>query len=429
MQAKHRFNLRFKLVLFTTILAIITYATSAIFIYLFQDIIQSYISISESVYIIIILAFGVFWSGVLAYFAARVITKPIQDLEKIAAEAAKGNLNQSVDTPKSNDEIASLTIAINVMLENLKTMIHNIENHFNDTTQIISQIRVASSQSAEYSVHINATTNEIALGAESSAHSIQQTVASIAEAMGFAGEVQLKARHSQKKSTEMLEILNHNKTAVYNLVTGIQANADDQTKSLESVNDLSEHARQIESILTMVGEIANQTNLLALNATIEAARAGENGRGFAVVAEEIRSLSDQSAVAVERISHLIKAIQNGVNKVVYHINDQVAGASRQVENGSTTSESIEMMSRSVTEVASEIEGITGLVNKQLTSIESTALQSQEVSAIAEETSAASQEVGASIQEQTATIAEVDDLTRELEKQAEDLSRQINQFSV
>ena len=86
----------------------------------------------------------------------------------------------------------------------------------------------------------------------------------------------------------MLTTLHESKQIVHQLVQGVQSLANSQEKSLEEVDRLKQNAIQVESIVTMVGDIANETNLLALNASIEAARGGENGRGFSVVAEEIR---------------------------------------------------------------------------------------------------------------------------------------------
>src|SRR3546814_15575998 len=73
---------------------------------------------------------------------------------------------------------------------------------------------------------------------------------------------------------------------------------------------LSEHAQSIESILSLIRDIAGQTNLLALNATIEAARAGDAGRGFAVVAQEVKSLANQTARATDDIASKIRTIQS-----------------------------------------------------------------------------------------------------------------------
>lgn len=65
----------------------------------------------------------------------------------------------------------------------------------------------------------------------------------------------------------------------------------------QSVNQLTENAGKISSVLTLIQGISEQTNLLALNAAIEAARAGEVGRGFAVVADEVRALADKTQSA------------------------------------------------------------------------------------------------------------------------------------
>lgn len=429
MKKGYRFSLRMKLVLFTTILALITYSTSAIFIYFLYNYVQRFVEVSQEIYVIVILLLGIFWSGMLAYFAARFITKSLQNLEEAASRVAEGDLNQVIEISRSDDEIRSLGIAFNGMLKNLNHMIENINHNFDNTNQAVIQIREAANQSAQYSSQISSSTTDISIGAESSAQAIQETAESVEEATRLAEEVQGKAGQSKEKSNEMLITLNDSKNTVNHLVQGIQSLASSQEESLQDVDRLKQNAIQVESIVTMVGDIAEQTNLLALNASIEAARAGENGRGFSVVAEEIRVLADQSAQAVQRISGLIKAMQDDVNQVVSKINDNVTHATKEAKSGEETNSAFEHMSRSVTDVATEVEQISDLVNRQLQSIQKTVQQSQDVAAIAEETSAASEEVSASVEEQTKTIKMVDQLAQTLETEAERLKEQINQFVV
>ncbi|MCA8970605.1 MAG: CZB domain-containing protein [Planctomycetes bacterium] len=80
--------------------------------------------------------------------------------------------------------------------------------------------------------------------------------------------------------------------------------------SSSKMSTLEQHVEGIAGFLREIADVASQTNLLALNATIEASRAGEAGRGFAVVANEVKSLSKQTADMVERISELVKGIQD-----------------------------------------------------------------------------------------------------------------------
>lgn len=429
MGKKYRFGLRLKLVFLITALAIITYSFSAIFIYVIYDYVKEFWAISETWFTILTLLKGIFWSGVLAYFAAQFITKPLERLERAASKAAKGDLNQTITISKSDDEIRALGLAFDAMLKNLTNMVYNIDEHFEHANKTVIHIREASAQAAQHSQLISSSSDDISKGAESSAEAIQQTAESIEDATRLAQEVQEKAGQSREKSNGMLETLNNSKSAVNNLVSGIQSLAGEQEASLQDVEQLKDNALQVESIVTMVGDIAEQTNLLALNASIEAARAGEQGKGFAVVAEEVRLLADQSAQAVQRISRLITAIQADVNRVVAKITDNVNQANKEAESGVTTNDAIEQMSSSVTEVASEVESISNLVDQQLQFIQETVKQSQEVAAIAEETSAAAEEVNASVQEQASTAEEVDYLAQALDEQAKNLNEQIHQFTV
>lgn len=93
---------------------------------------------------------------------------------------------------------------------------------------------------------------------------------------------------------------------------------------------LSDHAQSIESILSLIRDIAGQTNLLALNATIEAARAGDAGRGFAVVAQEVKSLANQTARAIDDIAQKIAAIQSATRQSV-ETNDRIRETVEEVQ--------------------------------------------------------------------------------------------------
>ncbi|HEY4600794.1 MAG TPA: methyl-accepting chemotaxis protein [Cerasibacillus sp.] len=428
----YRFSLRVKLMLFTTILAIITYSTSAFFLYYVYELIVNkwqWFHMSFELFTIITLLLGIIWSGILAYVAGRFITKPLEDLEEVATEAANGNLKQSVHIPKSDDEIRALSLAFEAMLNNLREMVHNIDDNFKQTNQTVIQMKQASDQVSMSSNMISQSTDDISTGAITSSEAIQQTVEAIEHATTLAQQVQEQAASSQEKSVIMLDILESSMAAVNHLITGTQNLATSQEAALKDVDQLKDHAYQVESIITMVGEIAEQTNLLALNASIEAARAGEHGKGFAVVAEEIRKLADQSAQAAHRISNLIQAIQIDINHVVKQMNEQVTATTEEATKGIHANEKIADMSRSVGEMAGDITRISELVDEQLEAIQATASQSEEVAAIAEQTTAGTEEVNAAVHEQATTIDEVEELANELEIQAENLKKQIQQFTV
>ncbi|ALC86552.1 MULTISPECIES: HAMP domain-containing methyl-accepting chemotaxis protein [Bacillaceae] len=423
---KYAFGIQKKIVLFVTVLALITYTTSAIFINFIQPLIFD--TTTKSVpFEIAMYALGILWSGILAYFFSGLLIKPLFNLEKVANLASEGKIGVDVEVPKSKDEIQSVAVAFQAMLVNLREMVQGIEKNFEKTNNTVQQLSAQSSVASEQAEAIASTIAQISQGAEQSAIAVQETAESVEDVRTLASEVNKRAEKSSVQSQEMIHGLAQTTQAIQSLVNGIQKIASGSEAALGNVHQLEENAGKVESIIQLVGDIAAQTNLLALNASIEAARAGEHGKGFAVVAEEVRKLADESAKAVQGISELILAIQTDVQTVVQQMTNQVSFAVGEAKRVSETNEAVEGMSNKIHEMAESVVEISSLVEKQLTNIESTAQQSQEVAAIAEETSAGAEEVRSATDEQARSIEEIDHLSVDLKKQSEELYNVISLF--
>lgn len=423
----YRFGLRKKLVLFVTLLALVTYGVSAGFIYVLYPMVQS--SIGEVAFTFLTLSLGIIWTGILAFLAGGFITKPLRKLEQAAYLASQGQINQDIELSKSDDEIRSVGVAFNSMLANIREMVIQIEQNFQNTNKQVESLNNATFNASKQGEAISHTIAEISSGAEVSAHSTQETANSVNEVVTIAKEVQDKAQNSEKVSIEMLEELQASNETVHTLVTGIQTLSDENEKGLHSVKQLEKDAAKVGQIIQLVGSIAEQTNLLALNASIEAARAGEHGKGFAVVAEEVRKLADESGKAVQGITSLIEQIQQGVGSVAINMNEQVEGAKREVANGFKTNKAIDAMADTIKEVAASVKDIAQLVDKQLDTVQHTAKQSQEVAAIAQQTSAGAMEVSASAEHQSTLLDEIETISLSVKEQANALKKTIERFTV
>ncbi len=171
--------------------------------------------------------------------------------------------------------------------------------------------------------------------------------------------------------------------------------------AVKAMEDIFASTKQIQSITSVIDEIAFQTNLLALNAGVEAARAGDAGRGFAVVATEVRALAQRSAQAAKEIEVLIRTSTN-----------QVSGGVTLVAQ---TGDAFKQISAKVSEINNLVSDIHAVSKEQAGSI------GDITSAIGE--------MDVSTQQNAAMVEETTAATHTLSREAQQVSKLISRFSV
>lgn len=132
--------------------------------------------------------------------------------------------------------------------------------------------------------------------------------------------------------TERERIVQHSTSELMAMVQEMTANTDEVLESshrivmdMSTLNTesakVSDHIQSIQSVTSIVKEIASQSHLLGLNAAIEAARSGEQGRGFEVVAVEIRKMASSSKESAEKISFQLEEVTNSVISMTNRIDE------------------------------------------------------------------------------------------------------------
>ncbi len=133
----------------------------------------------------------------------------------------------------------------------------------------------------------------------------------------------------------------------------------------ETVEQLVNNVHKVSGITDSILKISSQTNLLALNASIEAARAGDAGRGFAVVAEEIRQLAEETKVSTEKISAIIRELNNVTDKTQSGLEESVECINKQREKVREVNESFEAVEQDMFKLEADVESMSEEVESVL----------------------------------------------------------------
>ena len=257
----------------------------------------------------------IFVAGLLL-FIERSIANKLAMMQSVAEELASGNGDLTKRLKVSgSDEPARTANSINAFISVIQTMVQHAKRSSDENTSVATELSKTSlaigRRMEDESVQMDAihhTTEQIIRDLSLSKIENEETCKEVVSATQT-------LKLSQNELTTMIDMIHHS----------VEVEAEFAVR----IRELTNNARQIREVLSVIGEIADQTNLLALNAAIEAARAGEHGRGFAVVADEVRKLAERTQGSLTQTDATISVIVSSIEE-----------ASEQMERNAKSIESL-----------------------------------------------------------------------------------------
>ncbi|BDA00482.1 methyl-accepting chemotaxis protein [Vibrio cholerae] len=332
----------------------------------------------------------------------HVSFKPLSRLNTLVANLSQGNgdLTQRLAV-ESKDEIGQICNSINLFIEKLQQMFIDVA----DSSKEIDRAVVHLSNQARSNLNtLNQHTQET-----------EQAITAIEEMSASAGSIAQSADDAALLTERTNRYADESKQTVTEAVNSVNGLVNQVSSMAETITRMSEDTKQINSVLQVIGAIAEQTNLLALNAAIEAARAGEQGRGFAVVADEVRALASRTQQSTSQINDMLATLKTTTENVVKEMDSTRIHCEETAEHTNHVMDSLNVVTDSVAEM-----------NNLNTLIATSAMEQRQVTHEVSKNMAAIQEM---VRKLNMNAAQVTSVSNELQNTSHALSDVVGRFRV
>ncbi len=260
------------------------------------------------------------------------------------------------------DEIGGLFRSYNKLFGHMNRLFEELQKIANSIFRVM--VLLSDNSNNTFKNANEQTTQSVSIA--TAVEEMSQTITDVAQNASSASETSLNAESTAQEGQAVAD------QAVENINLMHQSNVE----LASTIRTLNTKAMDIESIVTVINDIADQTNLLALNAAIEAARAGDQGRGFAVVADEVRKLAERTIKATAEISGMVSSIQSGTQLTTKSV-DKAAQESRKVYD------LVDKIGSSLGAITESVVTVKGQITQIATAVEEQSVTAEEIASNAE----------------------------------------------
>jgi len=295
------------------------------------------------------------------------------------------------------NEIARMSNWFNILIEKIAYLIRLMRESSQGLVAVSSRLAATTTQMSKSNQIVSEEIHTLATSSEEMSRTVEDVARN-------SSEVNIASEKSKKAAVDGTEVIASSIAAMHDI-------AESVGKSADKVRNLGSQSERIGVVVEVIEDIADQTNLLALNAAIEAARAGEHGRGFAVVADEVRKLAEKTVKATKEIADIVLSIQEEGREAV----ESMELGSKAIDKGTNLSEK---MGFAIGEIETNATLASDQVNMIAASMEELSASIVEMASNMEQIAAMTEQYSASNNEIVESMDNVSDMAKEMLSQSE-----------
>lgn len=299
--------------------------------------------------------------------ASGRIYSPLKQIIAVCDKIKEGDIESFLSIPRDG-ELSKLGEVLLTKHSESEALIKEVKSQADNLAMIASQMSAISTVLEGDATDTSSSTNQIS--------------ATIQELAMTSRQIADNANQLLENSENTLESAKLGNEAVEDTIKSIMKMKENANVFAGKVVSMSKKSQQIDSIVTIIGEIADQTRILALNAAIEAARAGEAGKGFSVVATEIRKLAESVLEAAKEINDAVKEMQVCSNELVLSIENELKSVEEGVELSRKAGEILSKIVNMMEQMAQNVQAIFVSIEQEEKATQQTAAAMNQIAQMA-----------------------------------------------